>query len=119
MDFDKAIKAHIQWKQKLTICITESECDFEEKEVCKDNICDLGKWLYQQTSDQLIKDPIFIEIMEKHKRFHQIAGGIIERSKRNEKMDVDVELGSESEYGKISNRLIALLMRMRVKDVKF
>lgn len=119
MDFDKAIKAHIQWKQKLTRCITESECEFDEKIVCKDDVCDLGKWLYQQTAEQLVKDPIFIEIMDKHKRFHQIAGNIIERSKRDEKMDSEIELGSDSDYGKISNRLIALLMRMRVKDFSF
>lgn len=116
MDFDKAIQAHIQWKQKLYNCISsQSIGDLNSSNICKDNLCDLGKWLHGNQPEKVVQDTTFKEIVEKHKRFHEIAGGIVKRVENSETLDADKELGIDSEYGKISSKLIALLMRMRVK----
>lgn len=116
MDFGKAIQAHIQWKQRLQNCINDKNIgDLNSNNVCKDNLCDLGKWLHSDQPETIIKDPTFLEIIDRHKRFHEIAGSIVKRIEKLETLDADKELGIDSEYGKVSSKLIALLMRMRVK----
>lgn len=46
MNFDEAIKAHAAWKIKLKQYIHKPDKNLSADVVGKDNLCDLGKWIY-------------------------------------------------------------------------
>ncbi|MBA4249503.1 MAG: hypothetical protein C0432_01885 [Candidatus Puniceispirillum sp.] len=116
MNFENAIQIYIQWKKQLQNCIHHKTIgNLDANHICQDNLCELGEWLYGDHPEKISKDTVFKEIKEKHKRFHEITGKILKRIENNEALDPNKELGIESEYGKVSSKLIALLMRMRVK----
>lgn len=85
MNFDDAISAHIKWKVRLGKFIDGTSRETLKSEtVCKDNLCDLGKWIYGEGA-ALNANPHYADLVAKHANFHRCAGDVIKRVEDNDK----------------------------------
>ncbi len=74
VDVDVFIDAHRQWKVKLRDAI-ELHQKVDTATLCRDDCCALGKWIYGD-GQRLQNRQNFMELVEKHKRFHLAAGSV-------------------------------------------
>lgn len=112
MDFNSAVTVHLEWKLKLRLYIKNREGNLNPDEVCKDNLCKLGKWLYSDGSAKYASLPEYQKIVEVHKEFHRVAGDIIRRANLGEDVEEEVVLGADSAYDKASVELSQLLLQL-------
>jgi methyl-accepting chemotaxis protein len=77
-DFAAAISAHIDWKMKLSNYLMNPDGSLDDKKVCVDNACALGKWLHGDgQAYREMDEQIFDELKKSHAVFHKTAGQII------------------------------------------
>jgi hypothetical protein len=82
LDIDVAIRAHQNWKDRLTLYLEgKSSEDLRPELICHDNRCDLGKWIYSDGEKQLGQYTIFSELRAVHKMFHRQASSVIALTK--------------------------------------
>jgi len=75
IDFDTAADAHRRWKQRLRSALSGSELPPTEQ-ICRDDQCELGRWLHGQGRQRWGSRPGFTELLDDHKQFHLAAGEI-------------------------------------------
>lgn len=118
-DFDAAIKAHIDWKMKLSKYLESPDGTLEHAKVCVDNACALGKWICgegQMHRDDNVK--LFDQLRESHARFHVCAGDIIQLANRHQIEKAKQLLGPSGNYLKVSENTVELIkqLKMRVEN---
>lgn len=74
IDVDGFIDAHRQWKVKLRDAI-ESRASVDAVKLARDDCCSLGQWIYGD-GKRLNERPGFVDLINGHKRFHQVAGEV-------------------------------------------
>lgn len=113
-DFDSAIKAHIDWKMKLTKYLENPNGSLEHSKVCLDNACPLGKWIYGDGALYRNNHIITFDALKKsHAEFHQCAGDIIRYiDNRNDTMANQL-LSPAGKYSVISENTIHLLEKLK------
>lgn len=74
VDVDAMIDAHRQWKVKLRHAIEHRE-QVDTATLSRDDCCALGKWIYGD-GQHLRERSTFTALIERHKRFHSVAGGV-------------------------------------------
>lgn len=74
VDVDAIIDAHRQWKVKLRQAI-EDGSTVDVATLSRDDCCALGKWIYAD-GKRLSQRPNFVELVGRHRHFHNVAGGI-------------------------------------------
>lgn len=85
MNFDDAIAAHIKWKVRLSQFIDGSSGEqLKSDTVCKDNLCDLGKWIYGE-GVQFKGLPHYRDLVGKHANFHRCAADVVKKVETNDK----------------------------------
>ena len=85
MNFDDAIAAHIKWKVRLTQFIDGTSTEqLKSDVVCKDNLCDLGKWIYGEGA-QFNAKPHYKDLVSKHANFHRCAADVVKKVEGNDK----------------------------------
>ncbi len=96
MNFDDAIAAHIKWKVRLSQFIdgTGSE-KLQSANVCKDNNCDLGKWIHGEGT-KFKSLPHYQDLVKKHANFHLCAGDVVKKVENNDKTGARAALGGPS-----------------------
>ena len=75
LDVDGIIDAHRQWKVKLRDAI-ENHATVDTDTLRRDDCCALGKWIYGHGRQRFGTQPRFVELIERHKHFHQVAAGV-------------------------------------------
>jgi len=77
MNFDDAIAAHIKWKIQLSQYIDGVGSErLSSTTVCKDDSCELGKWIYGEGS-KFRELPSFQRLVIAHENFHAKAASIV------------------------------------------
>lgn len=85
MNFDDAIAAHIRWKVRLTQFIDGTSTEtLRSDTVCKDHLCDLGKWIYGEGSTFSGK-PHYKDLVTKHANFHRCAANVVKKVETSDK----------------------------------
>lgn len=113
MDFKGAIDAHVQWKMKLRGYAGNPDKSLKPEEVCLDNKCALGQWIYGD-GKKFATLPEYTELKTEHAKFHKCAAEIIKKidaGKKDEAM-ADVNTG---EYAKVSNIVVQKISAIKVK----
>lgn len=112
MDFTEAIRAHAEWKLRLSLYLRRPDGSLVAREVAADDRCVLGKWL---RGEGLAHAALagFDELRQAHARFHRAAADIVRRADAGESVLEEVALGGTSEYAQASNEIIRLLMDLR------
>ena len=111
IDFDAIIDAHQAWKQKLRSAIGGGEeRKLNPDDVCKDNLCALGKWIYgagreyERTSE-------YEPLRHTHAKFHVCAGDILRRAQAGDKDGANAILVGD--FFDLSNRTVQLIAAMK------
>ena len=105
-----AIKAHVDWKTKLRMCIVDRSKCADPVTAEKDDACGLGKWMYGD-GQHLANDEDFRQLREDHASFHVCAASIIRSVQRGKTAEAEELLAGE--YAKISSRVIGKLNHMK------
>lgn len=113
-DFDAAIAAHIDWKMKLSKYLEKPDGSLQHQNVCQDNACALGKWLYgdgQKFKEQ--HEKIFEELRHSHAGFHKTAGEIIKLINDGQKVEAERLLRPGGSYIQISEKTVTLINQLK------
>jgi Chemoreceptor zinc-binding domain len=112
IDIDAAIASHLEWKDRLVAYLLgTSQEHLCADEVCQDDKCELGLWLYgagQQTLGAHVSYPM---LMMRHKQFHAEAAKVITLHQAGEFERASTAL--ERDYARASHLVICLLKNLR------
>ncbi|MEZ5798902.1 MAG: CZB domain-containing protein [Paracoccaceae bacterium] len=73
-----AIGAHGVWKMRLKTAITLGKSDLTVANVCRDDLCDFGKWLNSPSLPAALRQSDdFRTIRARHAEFHKCAGDVL------------------------------------------
>ena len=78
MNFDDAVAAHTKWKTRLRMFISGAGEKLESAVVCKDNACDLGKWIYGEAV-RYKASPSYTALQREHANFHRCAADVVKK----------------------------------------
>ena len=93
---DHALTAHTEWKNKL-IEMIEHGSAIDKSKATNHDACDLGKWLAGDGREYATTEEC-VSLYEKHKRFHQAVGSIIDQVKLGRIDDAKASLRSGGFY---------------------
>lgn len=85
MNFDDAVTAHIKWKIMLSQFINGITTEkLDSATACKDNLCDLGKWIYGAGAKYKGVDS-YKTLVTLHANFHQAAAEVLKKVEAGDK----------------------------------
>lgn len=118
-DFDAAVKAHIDWKMKLSKYLENPDGTLEHSKVCRDNACALGQWIYGDGQRHRESEKILFEQLKvSHASFHKSAGAIIQLANQNQIETAKQLLGPTGDYIKVSEKTVELIKQLKAKVEK-
>ena len=111
VDFDAIIDAHQSWKQKLRSAIAGGEeRKLNPDDVCKDNQCALGKWIY--SAGRAFEDtPDYEPLRHTHAEFHVCAADILRKAQQGDKDGANAMLVGD--FFDLSNRTVQHIVAMK------
>lgn len=112
MDFDEAIAAHVGWKAKLRSYITHADKSLDPGVIEKDNLCSLGKWIYNEGL-KFKSNQHYIELVSEHAKFHKCAASIVRHIDAGNKKEAEAMIGANSEYSEISMEVVTKIRKLR------
>lgn len=78
LDIDAAVAAHQQWKQHLLAHLAgHPEAGLDVEQICRDDRCDLGRWIHGQARARLGTFPGFTALLSHHRMFHHVACNVL------------------------------------------
>ncbi len=119
LDFMSAIEAHVRWKVRLEAYIAGTgEESLDADQVCRDDLCLLGKWIYGHGGATYGSHPKFSSLKEIHGEFHRCAGDVIRAVDRGQPEQAR-DMLCKGEYAKYSHRVKAELARLGLELEKW
>lgn len=113
-DFKKSISSHIGWRNKLNQYMANPDGSLKVDEVCKDDKCSLGLWLYGEGLGYKEKHShIYNPLVSSHADFHQCLGEIVELIDSGDKNQALEELRPKGKYNLSSRKTIELLKQLQ------
>lgn len=83
-------EAHILWKTRLGHHVRGSIREpLESALVGQDGICQLGNWINGSAFEPLRGSPVYQQLHNAHRQFHQMGAFIIERLKTGDRSDAE------------------------------
>lgn len=115
MNFDDAIAAHIKWKVRLSQFIDGTSTEqLKSESICKDNLCDLGKWIYGDGTKYKAL-PHYTDLVKKHANFHLCAGDVVKKVETGDRNGAKAALGGA--FAAASKETVAAIMDLK-KEAK-
>ena len=112
LDIDTAISAHENWSARLTAVIRgTSDENLQPDLVCRDDHCDLGRWLHGPGRERLGQYPAFSMLVTRHQHFHLEASTVLTLAQAGETEKAERKL--QSGYRHASTQVVLLLKEMR------
>lgn len=118
IDLDTAIQAHANWRAKLKTAAARRE-HLDVETVCRDDCCDLGKWLHGAGGSQYKNRASFVDLVETHRQFHVEAGKVARLVNQGLYDEADRQLANNTGFGnasqKVGSAVIRLAQELKVK----
>jgi hypothetical protein len=112
LDFYKAIAAHQRWKVRLSAYVKgESNEQLNWQVICKDDQCDLGKWLHHDARVPHAQFSLFTRLIEEHAEFHRRAGEVVQLTDEG-LQDAALKLVTNGDYARASHKVIGTLSQL-------
>jgi methyl-accepting chemotaxis protein len=108
IDVDGIIDAHRQWKVRLRDAI-ESRAKVDSVTLSRDDCCALGKWIYGEGSQRLGGRASFSELIERHKRFHAVAGSVGEQINQRRYREAEDALAPGTPFAEATSAVVLVL----------
>jgi methyl-accepting chemotaxis protein len=111
-DFDRAVRAHSDWKLKLGAYIRRPDQSLRAVEVARDDVCELGCWIHGP-GRHLAGAKEYAELKSAHAVFHRTAADIVRRADAGEMVTEDIALSATSPYSDASSQVIQAIVAMK------
>lgn len=116
MNFDDAIAAHIKWKVRLTQFIDGTSAEkLQSTAVCKDDLCDLGKWIYGE-GVKYQPLPHYRDLVAKHANFHVCAADVVKKVEDGDRSGAKASLGGP--FANASKETVTAIMELKKEAAK-
>jgi hypothetical protein len=112
MDFEEAIRAHSNWKLKLSTYIRKPDGSLNASEIASDKKCTLGTWLYGD-GRRFAGMKEYQQLVTEHAKFHKEASSLVKRADSGAAVSQDTALGSGSPYATTSKQVVTLIATMK------
>lgn len=109
-DFAGAKQKHLTWKTNIRAYL-DGKRTMSQGEALSHNECELGQWLFSVGLRRFGKNPLMIELDQKHQKLHSLVKQILDL-KRAGKVEE-----AEAEYSVLlqtSDRIVALLDELAI-----
>jgi len=114
MNLDEALRAHVEWKMRLSAYVRDPDGSLRLSTVTDDTACDLGKWILGEAATLYSQDEAYAELKASHTAFHRAAAQLIRRVHGGEEVFQETLLGSGSGYALSSSEVVRHLIGMKV-----
>ena len=116
MNFSAAIRAHANWRLRLsTCCQANAKETIDIQTLAKNDACDLGKWLCGE-GRRYASDPRFGELINTHAAFHRHSAEIAAMARNGKRKEAEALINSnESPFAKTSVQVVGILMKFRTQ----
>jgi len=111
---DKAIQAHSRWKMRLMDILGGHGEKLNCSEVAKDNVCDLGKWIYGR-GEKYAKLPTYRQLKDLHAKFHRCAADVVRKHEAGDAKAASTMMASGGSFDEASKATIGLLMKLKAE----
>jgi hypothetical protein len=112
LDVHAAIQAHMAWKQRLEdLLATDSRDGLDPLHVCRDDQCQLGKWIHSDTAAPYVTSESYKQLRSAHADFHQAAAKVIILAQVGDDIQASEELHT-GEFVRASARVKQALARI-------
>ncbi|MGZ5050039.1 MAG: methyl-accepting chemotaxis protein [Methylobacter sp.] len=115
IDLDHTLEKHADWKVKLRTAISMRE-QMDEKTISRDDCCDLGKWLHNNTTSWFGQRPSYVECINKHAAFHKEAGKVAAVINEKRYAEAEQMLAHGSSFASASSAIGVSIMKLK-KDL--
>lgn len=116
MNFDEAIRAHSDWKMKLSSYLRNADGSLKASEISPDNKCALGQWIYGEGA-KWSSLPEYETLKAEHIKFHKEAAQVVEKADSGQNVIEEIMLGGDSGFAKASSSVVSAIMKMKTKTV--
>ena len=104
MNAQEAIRAHLQWKDRLRVAMAKHE-QLQIEKVASDCCCKFGQWLHSEGKAIYGHRPEFAEVVAVHAEFHVEASRVAEVINQGLFQPADRMMAAGSDFAKISEEL--------------
>ena len=112
MNFEEAVTVHLRWKTRLRIVIDgNSEEKLDPNVICKDDQCDLGKWIHGEGGRTMDSKPEFGQVKTTHADFHTVAGTVLRKALGGDKVGASAML--DGEFYQASSKVIQAITKCK------
>lgn len=112
MNLEDAVSAHASWKVKFRTAI-EKRARLDADSICKDNNCELGKWLHGPGKSSVGQLPEYSKCVNEHANFHVQAGQVATAINKERYSEAANMLAGGTPYDKSSSAVAAALIRLK------
>lgn len=112
IDFDGVLNAHQQWRIKLRNAVLR-QLTVDADAARRDDCCELGQWIYGPGGQRWGSAPMFTQLVNQHKVFHQEAGKIADLINQRKHKDADRLMSNDQPLMRAGQNLTNLIRQMR------
>jgi len=112
MNIEDFISKHAEWKIKFRNAITKKE-KLDAETIAKDNVCDLGKWLYGEAKAKFGKLASYSEVVAKHAAFHTEASKVAKAINAGKYDEASAMIESGTPYARASSDVASALLKLK------
>ena len=113
-DIEDAIKVHGAWKAKFRDFLS-GKAGMDLAEISQTDCCKLGKWL-GDGGKRMLSAEDHATTCELHKKFHQVAGDIVQNIKQKDFEAARQALASGGPFDQASHGLCAFLLKVSMHN---
>ena len=115
-EIKKAIGAHGMWKMRLQSAIDTAKSEFTAENVCRDNQCDFGRWLYRAEIPAAEKSgPHYEKVRCLHAEFHKKAAEVLKVAVTGKKEEAKNLMATNSPFAVVSGQLTFAMIGLMSK----
>jgi len=100
-----AITSHLDWKTKLRNAALNGEA-VDVATISRDDCCALGKWLGGAGHKEWGTQPQFVDLIDKHKTFHTVAGEVASLIHTGQVNEGLAQLGSGTKFANATHAVV-------------
>lgn len=113
MNFEEAVTVHQRWKTRLRVVIDgKSSENLDPNQVCKDDQCELGKWIHSEGVKSMGSKAEFQDVKHTHAYFHRAAGEVLRKALAGDKAGATILL--DGEFYQASSTVIQAITKCKI-----
>jgi methyl-accepting chemotaxis protein len=114
MNRNEAIRAHAEWKKRLSAYLRHPDGSLNLSDVERDDACELGEWIKGEGRAEFSGDMAFQHLQVAHARFHHCAAGIVRRADTGARASEAKDLGVHGDLARASEEVVTSLIALPI-----